>query len=135
MCNREGVVGEKMSKKILYLFAFLLIISTITASSRSVLYTSIAMTDERDLQPGGEMVLSVSVINKGSERLKDVDITVSLPDYQIRQRKQIDRLRPNEIESTRFYIVLPDNVRGYEYVKITINHDDYQRTIYREIRI
>ena len=131
----EGVVGEKMSKKILYLFILLLIVSTITASSRSVLYTSIAMTDERDLQPGKEMIISVSVLNKGDERLKDVDITVSLPDYQIRQKKQIDRLRPNEIESTRFYIVLPENVRWYEYIKITVNHDEYKRTIYREIKI
>ena len=135
MYSMEGVVGEKMSKKILYLFILLLIVSTITASSRSVLYTSIAMTDERDLQPGKEMIISVSVLNKGDERLKDVDITVSLPDYQIRQKKQIDRLRPNEIESTRFYIVLPENVRGYEYIKITVDHDEYKRTIYREIKI
>ena len=129
------MVGEKMSKKIVYLFILILIVSTITASSRSVLYTSIVMTDERDLQPGKEMIISVSVTNKGGEKLKDIDITVSLPDYHIRQKKQIDRLRPNELESTRFYIVLPDNVRGYEYLKITVDHDDYQRTLYRELRI
>ena len=131
----EEVVGGKMSKKTLYLFAFLLIISTITASSRSVLYTGIAMSDERDLRPREDMVMSVSITNKGSERLKDVDVTVSLLGHPLRLRNRIDRIKSGETEYTRFYIVLPDNVRGYEYLKITVDHDDYQRTIYREIKI
>ncbi len=113
----------------------LLMISTVAASSRNVLYTGIAMSDERNLQPGKDMVLSVSITNKGSEGLKDVDVTVSLLGHFIREKNRIDRIKTGETESTRFYLRLPDDLHGYEYIKITVNHKEYKRTIYREIRI
>jgi hypothetical protein len=72
----------------------------------------------------------------GDQDLEDLQISVSLPDNQITQRKLVKTLDDGDTVSKTFNIVLPKYPKArYDYLKITASNDNIKRTIYREIKL
>lgn len=104
-------------------------------TSQEVFYVDIQTTDERNLVPGSNLIVSVSVKNNGQTRQNNVQVAISLPDYQIIQTKIISELNSQETEEKVFVITLPNSfISRYETMRVSVGNDDYKRVIYRELQ-
>jgi len=102
---------------------------------REALQIDIQTTDEASLKPGDYMIVIVSVTNNGKD-LKDLQLAVSMPNFQIFDRKLLRELETGDTTARLFNIRLPKSFETeYEYLRITVSNDQYKRTIYREIKL
>ena len=105
------------------------------SSSRGALNVDVDIPYEDTLRAGDYMPVVVTIENTGEHNLKDIDVSVSLQGYGILDKSKISKLNSGRTTSETFNVLLPRGLKGYEYLKIDINHEEYKRTVYREIKI
>ncbi len=104
-------------------------------TAKEALYVDIQMTEEY-LKAGEDAVIMVTVRNMASKDMDNVQLTVSIPRYQIYQRKLLYEVESGEIVSRIFEIRLPENLKtDYEYLRVSVSSNQYKRIIYREIKL
>ncbi len=106
----------------------------IANTPRQAIQIDVQTSDEQNFNPGEIMTVIVAVSNNGEETLKNLQLSVSLPNLQENSVKLIRTLDSGDTTVRIFSINLPyDFKTHYEYLRVSVGNDQYKRTIYREI--
>lgn len=102
---------------------------------REILFVDI-QTNEDTMEKGDNLLVMISVTNKGRDRLNQVKISATVPEFQLRDTDLTRKFRSGETFATVFDFDLPDSYsEEFVYLRVAVGDDDLKRVIYREIKL
>ncbi|MDP3640125.1 MAG: Ig domain-containing protein [Nanoarchaeota archaeon] len=134
---REGAELVRIQVSDGQLSAFQTYTITVTKVAEKLAIISARLLPDEFVRVGSEIVVTVTVENRGMEALEDVRLRAFIPDIGvISGSAQIDRLLPGERAQQHLSLWLPASVHpGVFMVKITAESQDAREAVYRQMTI
>jgi len=110
---------------------------TVTQVAEKLAIISARLLPDELVRAGSELLLLVTVENRGTETLEDVRLRAFIPDIGIISGSaRIDRLLPGKSTQQYLSLWLPASIRsGVFMVKITAESQEAREAVYRQITI
>ena len=105
-----------------------------TYTPRQALWVDITY-DEQLIEPGQDLTVVVKAQNNHRIDLDNVKYTVSIPGYTRKQSKLVQNFESGNTETKVFKVSMPNELSGFEYLRVSVSNDEYKRIIYRELKL
>ncbi len=135
--QQEGMEIVRIQVSDGQLSAFQTYTLTVTKVAEKLAIISARLLPDEFVRAGSEMVVTVTVENRGTEALEDVRLRAFIPDIGvISGSAQVDRLLPGERVQQYLSLWLPASVHpGVFMVKITAESQSDREAVYRQMTI
>ena len=92
--------------------------------------------EEDEVSAGDSLIAKVDIVNSGYQKMKDVTITLSIPELGIKKISGLFDIKKNKQISKQISLELPEGIDAGEYdVKITVSNDLVYNVAYRTVDV